>query len=143
MLKPENTLIMRLILSLFAISFLTISGYSTNPDDIYLTKQMEVTDNKKEASYVCEIVNESERGYQVKAYFMTGELKMEGWFKEKELTTPHGEFVFYYQNGQVESEGEFMEGSKFGLWERFDFEGNPKPEKIYATSQMMEAISEE
>jgi len=135
---------MRLILTLFAACLFTVSGFSANPDgmDIYMTSHMELTDNKKEASYVCEIVEESEEGFKVKAYFMTGELKMEGWFKDKELTQPHGEFTYYFQNGQVESKGEFMEGSKFGLWERFDFEGNPKPEKIYATLQIMEAISD-
>jgi len=135
---------MRFILSLFAFSLLTITGYSITPDgmEIYMTNHMEVTDNKKEASYICKIVDESEMGYQVKAYFLTGELKMEGWFQDKELTQPHGEFTYYYQNGQIESKGEFMEGSKFGLWERYDFEGNPKPEKIYATLQIMQAISD-
>jgi len=135
---------MRFILSLFAFSLFTITGYSATPDgmEIYMTNHMEVTDNKKEASYVCKIVDESEMGYHVKAYFMTGELKMEGWFQDKELTQPHGEFTYYYQNGQIESKGEFMEGSKFGLWERFDFEGNAKPEKIYATLQIMQAIAD-
>jgi len=135
---------MRFILSLFAFSLLAIAGYSSTPDgmEIYMTNHMEVTDNKKEASFICNILDESEMGYHVKAYFMTGELKMEGWFQDKELTQPHGEFTYYYQNGQIESKGEFMEGSKFGLWERYDFEGNPKPEKIYATLQIMQAIAD-
>lgn len=107
-----------------------------------MTNHMEVTDNKKDAAYVCEIVEESDQGFHVKAYFLTGELKMDGWFQDEDLTQPHGEFTYYYQNGQVESKGEFLEGSKFGLWERFDFEGNPKPEKIYATLQIMQAIAD-
>lgn len=135
---------MKLILSVFATCLMAVSGFSSNPEglEIYMTNHMEVTDDKKDASYVCEIVEETDMGYHVKAYFLTGELKMDGWFQDKELTQPHGEFTYYFQNGQVESKGEFMEGSKFGLWERFDFEGNPKPEKIYATLQIMQAISE-
>lgn len=114
----------------------------TNPDgkDIYLNKHMEVIDKKKEAVYLCEIVAETEEGYHAKAYFLSGELKMEGWFADEALTQPHGTFTYYYQNGQVESEGSFRDGSKFGLWQRYDFEGNPKSEKIYATLQMMQAI---
>ncbi len=135
---------MKLFLSVFITGLMALSSYATTPDElkIYLTSHMEVTENKKEASYVCKIVEETDLGYHVKAYFLTGELKMDGWFRDKELTQPHGEFTYYYQNGQIESKGEFREGSKFGLWQRYDFEGNPKPEKIYATLQIMQAISE-
>jgi len=135
---------MKFGLALLTTCLLAFTAFGSLPDgsEIYMTNHMEVTDNKSDASFVCEIVEETDRGYYVKAYFLTGELKMEGWFKDKELMQPHGEFIYYYQNGQIESKGEFMEGSKFGLWERYDFEGNPKSEKIYATLQIMQAISE-
>jgi len=116
------------------------SGPNLDGNEIYLNQHMEVIEKKKEATYVCEIVDQTDEGYHAKAYFMTGELKMEGWFADKALTKPHGNFTYYYQNGKVESEGSFRDGSKFGLWQRYDFEGNPKSEKIYATLQMMQAI---
>lgn len=122
----------------------TSLGFAKAPEsgenEIYLNSHMEVISKKKEATYVCEVIEETEDGFFVKAYFLTGEVKMEGYFSDEDLQIPNGIFTYYHQNGKVESKGEFRDGSKFGLWERYDFEGNERPEKIYATLQMMQAI---
>lgn len=109
---------------------------------IFLNALMEKVDNKRSATYYCEMVEFTEEGYHYKAYFMSGELKMDGWYKDLEMSEAEGPFVFYYQTGQVESQGEYLEGVKFGLWRRFAEDGQEKPEKVYASHQMMEAIKE-
>lgn len=131
-----------LSIAAFALSLVCLAGNGlTEGSEIYMNDHMEVINSKKEATYICQIVEQSDEGYHVKAFFLTGELKMEGWFKDEELQNPHGSFAYFHQNGQIESQGEFVDGSKFGLWERYDFEGNAKPEKIYATLQIMQAIT--
>ncbi|MCA1762588.1 MAG: hypothetical protein LC664_06320, partial [Flavobacteriales bacterium] len=75
---------MRSILLTAAIFASTVCAMASGPKmdgkEIYLNKHMEVIDKKKEAVYLCEIVAQTEEGYHAKAYFLTGELKMEGWF---------------------------------------------------------------
>jgi antitoxin component YwqK of YwqJK toxin-antitoxin module len=56
------------------------------------------------------------------------------------MEEPHGSFVYYYQSGQIESQGDFRDGEKVGVWQRFDRNGNEKPEKVYAVLPMLKAI---
>jgi antitoxin component YwqK of YwqJK toxin-antitoxin module len=58
------------------------------------------------------------------------------------MEQPHGEFSYYYKSGQLESKGVFRDGVKYGLWERYTSNGNEKPEKIYASKQMLDALEE-
>ena len=108
-------------------------------DQIYLDERMKET-KKKTATYYCELVGVTENLYHFKAYFLSGELKMEGWYSDAEMKIANGDFVFYYQTGQVESKGEYKEGEKYGIWQRFDRYGNEKPEKVYAYLPMMKEI---
>jgi antitoxin component YwqK of YwqJK toxin-antitoxin module len=55
----------------------------------------------------------------------------------------HGEFKYYYRSGKLESIGEFREGGKYGIWQRFDEDGTEKPEKIYASQPMLKALAKE
>jgi antitoxin component YwqK of YwqJK toxin-antitoxin module len=110
-----------------SITAATKSDYSA----IYLDERMQET-QKKNATYYCELVGVTDETYHYKAYFLSGELKMEGWYVDEKMKEPQGLFTFYYQSGQMESKGEYREGEKFGIWQRYDRYGNEKPEKIYA-----------
>ncbi len=87
-----------------------------------------------------EMVEENERGFHFQVFFLTGELKMDGWYADEEMDIPQGYFTYYYRSGQVESEGEYRDGAKYGIWNRFDRQGELKPERIYAFIPMMKAI---
>lgn len=115
------------------------SAFATSDEVIYLNDRMEET-KKKDATYYCELVNVGDEGYHYKAYFLTGEVKMEGWYKDEEMKVPHGEFIYYYQSGQKESEGDYCDGEKVGVWQRYDRDGNVKPEKVYAYLPILKEI---
>lgn len=112
-------------------------------EEIYLDVRMEVVKNKKNAAYICLLEEETERGFLFKAFFISGELKMEGYYSDREMTMAHGEFRYYYQSGQLESTGEYREGGKYGIWQRFDEDGTEKPEKVYASQPMLKALAKE
>jgi len=112
-------------------------------EEIYLDVRMEVVKNKKNAAYYCLLEEETERGFLFKAYFISGELKMEGYYSDREMMIAHGEFKYYYRSGKLESIGEFREGGKYGIWQRFDEDGTEKPEKIYASQPMLKALAKE
>lgn len=114
----------------FQFGFMTAATHGGD-GAIYLDERMQET-KKKNATYYCELVGVTDETYHFKAYFLSGELKMEGWYTDEEMKEPHGLFTFYYQSGQVESKGEYRDGEKYGIWQRYDRYGNEKPEKIYA-----------
>lgn len=42
-----------------------------------------------------------------------------------------GYFTYYFQNGKIESEGNFARGVKVGTWKRFDNNGKRKTDRYY------------
>ncbi len=111
-------------------------------NEIYLDANMRVTTEKNLASYYCTLEENSSEGYHFKAYFLSGELKMDGWYADDEMQVEQGLFTYFYQSGQIESVGEYREGTKVGIWKRFDKYGKEKPEKVYQSLEVMKAIEE-
>ncbi len=122
----------------FQFGFITAATHG-DEGAIYLDERMQET-KKKNATYYCELVGVTDEMYHYKAYFLSGELKMEGWYTDEKMNKPHGLFTFYYQSGQVESKGEYREGQKYGIWQRYDRYGNEKPEKVYAFLPMLKEL---
>lgn len=120
----------------------TLSAIHIETHEIYLDVYLKVTHNKKLASYYCTLEEATHEGYHYKAYFMTGELKMDGWYADDEMTIENGLFTYFYKSGQIESVGEYRDGMKVGIWKRFDRYGNEKPEKIYQSREVLKAIEE-
>ena len=60
-----------------------------------------------------------------------GRLRMTGTYVDEALNTAHGQFTFYYPNGNVESSGMYANGTKTGTWERFAEDGTAKAERNY------------
>jgi hypothetical protein len=71
-----------------------------------------------------------------KAFAPDGHLIAEGQFLDARLQEMHGAFVFYYPDGQVESQGRYEHGHKSGVWQRFDAGGRPLAERIYDPEAM-------
>lgn len=137
---------MRTIKILVVALSLSVGGQASpfdGGDEIYLDVRMEVVKNKKNAAYYCLLEEENEKGYLFKAYYISGELKMEGYYSDRNMTIAHGEFKYYYMSGQMESTGEYREGGKYGIWQRFAVDGTEKPEKIYASQPMLKALAKE
>ncbi len=134
---------LKLFALVLSLGIATQSFVIGDDKDIYLDARMEVVKNKKNATYICKMEEASDQGYLFRAYYITGEVKMAGTYVDEEMETPHGEFTYYYQSGQIESNGQFREGQKYGIWQRFDEDGTEKPEKVYAALPMLKAIAHE
>jgi len=107
---------------------------------VYFNQRMERLESSDGAIYYAQRISESAHSFVFKTYFLTGELKMEGNYKDPEMKIAHGEFKYFYISGQLESEGEYREGYKYGIWTRYKADGSPKPEKIYACKAMLTAV---
>lgn len=97
----------------------------------YMTAKMEEC-KKKQAVFFQKIADDQDDGWLAMVYFVQGELKMRGHFVDNELSVQHGEFSYFYQNGQLESKGRYENGAKIGVWERWNPNGSPKAERFYS-----------
>lgn len=97
---------------------------------VYLDAKM--NECKKKQAVFFRKADRDDDMWLVMVYFEQGELKMRGHYLDDALEVPHGEFTYYYQNGQEESQGKFENGAKIGVWARWNPNGSPKAERYYS-----------
>lgn len=57
-------------------------------------------------------------------YFLReARLQMSGYYKDADCKIPHGEFYHFYNNGNIEYKGRYVNGKKFGTWLGFHENG--------------------
>jgi len=115
---------------LFLSVFVCFSGTSAD-DKIYLNERFEVTGAEGAAYFA--LPGPIEDGlYTLTVHYLSGAPRMKGGFVDKGFTIEEGLFEYYYINGKVESSGYFKEGRKVGPWERYNWDGSRKLDRIYA-----------
>ncbi len=80
--------------------------------------------NKSKATYIRKSVVQNDGTLAVYDYFLSGALQMAGVYKTKSAETKHGLFSYYYEGGQLESQGEFVDGLREGRWEYWKKNGD-------------------
>lgn len=60
-----------------------------------------------------------------------GIVRMKGSYRDRALEIPDGLFLYYFANGLPESRGQFVDGAKVGIWQCWESDGAPRPERIY------------
>lgn len=81
-------------------------------------------------------------GYEVRLKHANGVLKMVGTYSDQQRTIANGLFSFYHSNGQLESTGLYVNGTKKGVWKRFDAAGNELAERVYGVGTYQELALE-
>jgi TonB family protein len=97
----------------------------------YLDDQMSPVSEQITASYYCVVDSKNEEGVELSVFFLDGNLRMTGTYADETLTAEHGKFTYYYHSGLKESEGHFKNSFKTGMWKRWDWEGNIRPDRFY------------
>ncbi len=97
----------------------------------YFDRDWEPVSDSTDATYY-RVVNPLRKGYEVKDYFMTGELQMEALCSaiSPELAQD-GPAVTYYRNGNKESEGAYKNNARVGKFYEYYENGYRKSEVIY------------
>lgn len=96
----------------------------------YLNEVLEPV-NRSKAAYYKEPAGMDGAAYIGRIHTMAGVLKAEGHYTDAGLEVEQGRFTFYFPDGKVESEGEYVNGKKDGVWKRYDRWGQELAEKIY------------
>ncbi len=117
-------------LIVISLAINTITYGQTSID--FLDAQLNVVRDSISSKFIRTTTLVSDTTYNVRINYRTGELMMTGAYKDKALSTEHGEFKYFYANGVVESQGRYANGNKVGVWNRWSYDGNPKPDRQYA-----------
>jgi TonB family protein len=110
------------------ISVATSVCYSQSA--VFLDNQFRVT-IKEKASFHAEPDGLSDGLFILKAKYLSGAIRFTGSYLDKDFTEPHGFFEYYYLNGNIESRGYYCRGKKVGDWERYDYDGTRRADRIY------------
>ncbi len=77
-------------------------------------------------------VQKGQDHYDLELYDRDDHLRMKGFSEDAKGRVWHGNFEFYHTNGTLESKGNYLDGLKVGVWERYDANGKPLAERMYA-----------
>lgn len=67
----------------------------------------------------------------VQDFYKDGQKQMDGYFNNPKAEEKNGHFVYYHENGQKSSEGEYLQGYKTGYWKGWFPSGAPDNEGGY------------
>ncbi len=74
---------------------------------------------------------EADGKWMVEDYFITGQLQMSGSFVSADSQNKHGHFVFYGENGNKITEGNFENGYLVGIWTAWGEDGSLSEKGTY------------
>jgi len=84
-----------------------------------------------EARFYCTITK-TDSGYDRKDYFIHEKsLQMAGKYNDLDCKVANGNFHYFHSNGNLESEGTYVNGKKNGLWLSFHNSGMMKDSTVY------------
>ncbi len=121
---PFSTLILSLM-------FCAAAHAQETQKTIYMDQMLKMTANTN-APFKLELKKIAGDTFGGIVFDYLGSVKSQGtYIKVSKSYLEDGYFTYYYQNGQIESEGEFDRGVKVGTWKRFDSNGKRKTDKYY------------
>lgn len=123
MKNPKLTIF---VLTAFFFSF----GLGTQAQDC-LNSKLEKT-SPDQARYHRRLVRVNDTLFVAEVFDLENRLRFTGnYLFSKGKLVEHGEFVFYYPDGVIESKGLYDQGIKIGTWQRFAENGAKRPDKYY------------
>ena len=124
---------MRYLLTLLVVCSYTLNSAAQDIDTIYYDDNWEMIDNVKEAVYYRVYANEkNEDGlYDLSDYFISGELQMTGQYTDIAHEDRTGEFLSYFENGQMEYKAYYKNNRLEGEYQSWYEDGTVKSEVMY------------
>lgn len=130
----QNTIPLTIYFKMKKYFFLLICLYTSfafsqesNDKKVFLDSLWnETTEGNHEFYRIIKDYNLDKGEYKVYNYYTSGVLQMEGSYKEKELKTETGNFIWYYKNGNKETQLTYVDSEPTGLETGWFENGNKK-----------------
>jgi antitoxin component YwqK of YwqJK toxin-antitoxin module len=128
---------MKALCSLPALFFVLLhSVFSQDTIRIYYDKDWKEIKNISEAEFYRKAYWDSSHVWAVKDYFMSHKIQMTGTYKSKDMKVRHGHFVYYHENGNTSSDGNYMNDKAVDLWTIWHENGQMKSKGKYADDKL-------
>lgn len=121
----------------FLILFL-VSNSLLGQDTIttYFDKDWNQIQNKELSVYYRKAFLDNNKAWSVHDFYASHQLQMIGTYKTKKADIKQGHFVYYYENGQKQSEGEYINDKKEGMWIGWYENGQQKSKGNYLNEKL-------
>lgn len=90
----------------------------------------EPCERRRDARYI-RTITPDEHGYQVRVQTRHGFTLMTGRYSDAAALVPHGDFRYFDDAGTLRASGRYVDGRKYGTWQRFDDRGRRLSDKEY------------
>lgn len=116
-----------------------VPGYSQKKDNISYSyfNEDHKSSNAKKAMYLDRLINKHDTAWQLEHYYSKGPLILVETFKDKACKIPHGRFIFYNDNGIIDSIGFFSNNLRNGKWFYYNDTGRTYMEKGYERGKLV------
>ena len=101
---------------LLLIICLSFTGQSQDTLMTYFDEDWHKIKEKSEASYYRKAYKVGKKHWVFEDYYINGGLQMKGHYTSKKEKNRNGYFKFYYEGGQVEYEGKYVDDERHGKW---------------------------
>ena len=108
----------------------------TAQEKVWLDATLRITADSNNASYYLISEKTGHELFDIKIYRRDKTLLMEGTSADSLGVLLEGNSKWYYENGNIESEGNYTGGKKTGVWKRYTEEGKPRPDRYYTDVSM-------
>jgi len=85
---------------------------------------------RKDARYI-RTITPDKHGYTVHVRTRHGFTLMTGHFADAAALVPHGDFRYFDDAGILRAQGRYVDGRKYGIWQRYDDRGQRLSDKEY------------
>jgi hypothetical protein len=119
--------------------FLAIVFYSQgifSQEKLWLDSRLNFIDDKNNALYYLISEKEDSSRFKINIYRINKTLLMMGYASDYRGVRLNGGVKWYHENGSIESEGNYKNGSKTGTWKRYNKDGTTRPERVYSEVNM-------
>lgn len=129
--------------TIFIMLCLMLTYFNVHAQDtitVYYDTNWVVKQNHAEACYYRKAFRDTNSYWTVIDYYMNNNIQMTGTYTTSDFKIKNGLFVYYYINGQKQSEGEIVNNKKVGYWTEWHDNGkllavgkfvNNKPDSIW------------
>lgn len=122
MYYKTNFCIMKFYLTIIQAFF--ILNFSFSQDTIYKYYNQDWKVVKQAESYFSRKIFKNKEGvWEANDFFKSGKIQMIGYFTSKKTKKRNGHFIYFYENGNISSEGDYLNNLKNGFWKYYSENG--------------------
>jgi uncharacterized protein len=103
------------VCTFFILAFI-INLVAQDTITVYYDKDWKEIMNKDQASFYRKAFQDSNKVWTANDYFISGKIQMTGTFRSKKMDVKQGHFIYYFENGQKLTEGNYVNNKAQDEW---------------------------